>query len=49
MNMEHNGMLYPAAHLANGLIFRELAYEDSNLLKLIEIVPVMGPLLSLYA
>jgi len=31
-------MLHPTAHLTNGLTFRELVYEDSNLLKLIEIL-----------
>jgi len=31
-------MPHPTAHLTNGLTFRELAYEDSNLPKLIEIL-----------
>jgi len=31
-------MPHPTAHLRNGLTFRELVYEDSNLPKLIEIL-----------
>ena len=31
-------MPHPTAHLTNGLTFRELVYEDSNLSKLIEIL-----------
>jgi len=38
MIMECNAMLYATAHLTNGLTFRELAYEDMNLPKLIEIL-----------
>jgi len=38
MIMECNAMPHPTAHLTNRLIFRELAYEDSNLPKLIEIL-----------
>jgi len=38
MIMECNAMPHPTAHLTNGLIFRELVYEDSNLPKLIEIL-----------
>jgi len=36
--MEYNAMPYPTTHLMNGLTFRDLAYEDSNLPKLIEIL-----------
>jgi len=38
MIMEYNAMPHPTAHLTNGLTFRELAYEDSNLPKLIEVL-----------
>jgi len=38
MIMECNDMPHPTAHLTNGLTFRELVYEDSNLPKLIEIL-----------
>jgi len=38
MIMECNAMPHPTAHLTNGLIFRELVYEDSNLPNLIEIL-----------
>ena len=31
-------MPHPIAHLTNGLTFRELVYQDSNLPKLIEIL-----------
>ena len=37
MIMECNAMPHPTAHLTNGLTFRELVYQDSNLPKLIEI------------
>jgi len=36
--MECNAMPHSTAHLANGLTFRELVYEDSNLPKLVEIL-----------
>ena len=38
MIMECNAMPHPTAQLTNGLTFRELIYEDSNLPKLIEIL-----------
>jgi len=38
--MECNAMPHPTAHLTNGLTFRELVYEDSNLPELIEILTV---------
>jgi len=38
MIMECNAMPYPTAHLTNGLTFREVVYEDSNLPKLIEVL-----------
>jgi len=38
MIMECNAIPHPTAHLTNGLTFRELAYEDLNLPKLIEIL-----------
>jgi len=31
-------MPHPTTHLTNGLTFRELIYEDSNLPKLVEIL-----------
>jgi len=38
MIMECNAMPHATAHLTNGLTFRELAYEELNLPKLIEIL-----------
>jgi len=38
MIMECNAMPHPTTHLTNGLTFRELVYEHSNLPKLIEIL-----------
>jgi len=38
MIMKCNAIPHPTDHLTNGLTFRELVYEDSNLSKLIKVL-----------